>query len=47
MHQIKPELRRKDLEDIHLPSFRFSWKIKKLCRVDFFLIVADRGEIAR
>jgi hypothetical protein len=38
MHQIKPELRRQDLEGtcIHLPSFRFSWKLKKLCRVDFF-----------
>jgi hypothetical protein len=34
MHQIKPELRRQDLEGIHLPSFRFSWKLKKLCRVD-------------
>jgi hypothetical protein len=43
----KLELRRQDLEGIHLPSFRFSWK---LCRVDFFVfdgIVADRGEIAR
>jgi hypothetical protein len=37
MHQIKPELRRQDLEGIHLPSFRFSWKLKKLCRVDFFV----------
>jgi hypothetical protein len=37
MHQIKPELRRQDLEGFHLPSFRFSWKIKKLCRVDFFV----------
>jgi hypothetical protein len=36
-HQIKPELRRQDLEGIHLPSFRFSWKLKKLCRVDFFV----------
>jgi hypothetical protein len=35
MHQFKPELRRQDLEGIHLPSFRFSWKLKKLCRVDF------------
>jgi hypothetical protein len=37
------------LEGIHLPSFRFSWKLKKLSRVDFFCfwIVADRGEIAR
>jgi hypothetical protein len=25
------------LEGIHLPSFRFSWKLKKLCRVDFFV----------
>jgi hypothetical protein len=24
MHQIKPELRRHDLEGIHLPSFRLS-----------------------
>jgi hypothetical protein len=32
-----------------IPSFRFSWKLKKLCRFDFFCfwIVADRGEIAR
>jgi hypothetical protein len=37
MHQIKPELRRQDLEGIHLPLFRFSWKLKKLCRVDFFV----------
>jgi hypothetical protein len=37
MHQIKPELRRQDLEGIHLPSVRFSWKLKKLCRVDFFV----------
>jgi hypothetical protein len=37
MHQIKPELRRQDLEGIHLPSFKFSWKLKKLCRVDFFV----------
>jgi hypothetical protein len=37
MHQIKPELRRQDLEGIHLPSFRFSWKLKKLYRVDFFV----------
>jgi hypothetical protein len=36
MHHIKPELRRQDFEGIHLPSFRFSWKLKKLCRVDFF-----------
>jgi hypothetical protein len=36
MHQIKPELRCQDLEGIHLPSFRFSWKLKTLCRVDFF-----------
>jgi hypothetical protein len=25
------------LEGIHLPSFRFSWKLKKLCLVDFFV----------
>jgi hypothetical protein len=38
MHQIKPELRRQDLEaGIPLPLFRFSWKLKKLCRVDFFV----------
>jgi hypothetical protein len=37
MHQMKPELRRQDLDGIHLPSFRFSWKLKKLCRVDFFV----------
>jgi hypothetical protein len=35
MHLIKPALRHQDLEGIHLPSFRFSWKLKKLCRVDF------------
>jgi hypothetical protein len=43
MHQIKPELRRQDLEGIHLPSFRFSWKLK----IFLFLNRADRGEIAR
>jgi hypothetical protein len=37
MHLIKPEIRRQDLEGIHLPSFRFSCKLKKLCRVDFFV----------
>jgi hypothetical protein len=37
MHLIKPELRRQDLEDIHLPSFIFSWKLKKLSRVDFLV----------
>jgi hypothetical protein len=37
MHKIKPGLRRQDLEGIHLPSFRFSWKLKKLCRFDFFV----------
>jgi hypothetical protein len=26
MHLIKPGLRHQDLEGIHLPSFRFSWK---------------------
>jgi hypothetical protein len=36
MHLIKPGLRHQDLEGINLPSFRFSWKLKKLCRVDFF-----------
>jgi hypothetical protein len=29
--------RRQDLKGIHLPSFRFSWKLKKLCRFDFFV----------
>jgi hypothetical protein len=33
-HLIKPGLRHQDFEGIHLPSFRFSWKLKKLCRVD-------------
>jgi phage replication-related protein YjqB (UPF0714/DUF867 family) len=28
MHLIKPGLRHQDLEGIHLPSFRFSWKLK-------------------
>jgi hypothetical protein len=37
MHLIKPGLRHQDLEGIHLPSFRFSWKLKKLCLVDFFV----------
>jgi hypothetical protein len=37
MHQIKPELRLQDLEDINLPSFKFSWKLKELCRVVFFV----------
>jgi hypothetical protein len=37
MHQIKPEIQHRDLEGIHIPSFRFSWKLKKLCRVDFFV----------
>jgi hypothetical protein len=30
MHQIKPELRRQDLEGIHLSSFRISWKLKSI-----------------
>jgi hypothetical protein len=38
MHQIKPELRRQDLEGIHLPSLRFSWKLRKFCRVDFLFL---------
>jgi hypothetical protein len=29
MHLIKPGLRHQDLEGIHLPSFRFSWKLKE------------------
>jgi hypothetical protein len=37
MHLINPGLRHQDLEGIHLPSFRFSWKLKQLCRVDFFV----------
>jgi hypothetical protein len=37
MHQIKPGLQHQDLKGIYLPSFRFSWKLKKLCRFDFFL----------
>jgi hypothetical protein len=28
---IKPGLRRQDLKGIHLPSFRFCWKLKKVC----------------
>jgi hypothetical protein len=38
MHLIKPGLRHQDLKGIHLPSFRFSWKLKKLCRVDFLFV---------
>jgi hypothetical protein len=34
MHKIKSGLRHQDLEGI---SFRFSWKLKKLCRLDFFV----------
>jgi hypothetical protein len=34
MHLVKPGLRHQDLEG---PSFRFSWKIKKLCLIDFFV----------
>jgi hypothetical protein len=30
-------LRHQDLEGIHLPSFRFYWKLKNLCRADFFV----------
>jgi hypothetical protein len=37
MHLIKPGLRHQDLEGIYLPSFIFSCKLKKLCRVDFFV----------
>jgi hypothetical protein len=37
MHLIKLGLRHQDLEGIYLPSFGFSWKLKKLCRVDFFV----------
>jgi hypothetical protein len=35
-HHIKPEIRR-DLKGIHLPSIKFSWKLKKLCRFYFFI----------
>jgi hypothetical protein len=35
---IKPGLRHQDFEGIHLPSFRFSWKLKKLCRADVFVL---------
>jgi hypothetical protein len=37
MHQIKLGLRHQDLEGIYLPSFRFSWKLKKLCQVDLLV----------
>jgi hypothetical protein len=37
MHQIKPGLRRQDLECIHLLSFRFAWKLTKHCLIDFFV----------
>jgi hypothetical protein len=37
MHLFKPGLQHQDLEGIDLPSFRFSWKTKKLCRVIFFV----------
>jgi hypothetical protein len=37
MHLTKPGLRHQDLEGIHLPSFRFSWKLKKLCWANFFV----------
>jgi hypothetical protein len=45
MHLIKPELRRQDLEGIHLPSFRFFWKLKKLCRVDFFVFESWQTDV--
>jgi hypothetical protein len=37
MHKIKLGLWHRDLEGIHLPSFRFSLKLKKLCRFDCFV----------
>jgi hypothetical protein len=37
MHLIKPGPRCQDLEGIHLPSFRFAWKLTKHCRIDFFV----------
>jgi hypothetical protein len=37
MHQIKPGLCSQDLEGIHLPSFRFAWKLTKLCRINIFV----------
>jgi hypothetical protein len=36
MHLIKPGLRHQDLEGIHLPSFGFSWTLKKLLSSRFF-----------
>jgi hypothetical protein len=45
MHQIKPGLRRQDLEGINLPSSRSPWNF--VDSIFMFLIVAGRGEIAR
>jgi hypothetical protein len=42
MHLIKPGLQHQDLEGIHLPSFRFSWKLKKVCRV---VVKTEVGQI--
>jgi hypothetical protein len=44
MHLIKPGLRHQDLEGINLPSFRFSWKLNKLCQVDFFVFELMAGQ---
>jgi hypothetical protein len=35
MHQIKPGLQRQDLEGTHLPSLKFSLKLRNLCQFDF------------
>jgi hypothetical protein len=43
MRQIKPELRRQDLEGIHLPSLTFAWKLTKLCRIDIFVFHFNLG----
>jgi hypothetical protein len=36
MHQIKPGLRLQDLEGFHLPSFRFSCKLKETSSIRLF-----------
>jgi hypothetical protein len=46
-HLIKPELRHQDLDGIHLPSFRFSWKLKKLCRVDGMFLFLNHGSLPK
>jgi hypothetical protein len=37
MHQIKPGLRRQDLEGIHLPSFKNFLEIKETLSIRFFV----------